>query len=350
MPTLEEIARLSQVSRSTVSRVINNDPHVSDATRARVLEVVARVGYEPNAVARSLAAGHTHIIGLLVPSGIATAFGDPFFPIFTQAMASTCNARDYSVMLWLAEPDYERRMINQILGNGLHDGLIVSTIHLPDEIVDALVGAALPFVLIGQHSQEVDSHYVDVENYRGAQELAMYLLHLGYRRIAHICGPLDTLCAQHRRQGFLDVMRARGHRVDASMMVEGDFTEASGYYAMQALLPQRPEAIFAGNDLMAIGAMRALREAGLRVPDDVGVAGFDDVPAAASADPPLTTVHQPTARMAVVATEMLIDVVEQRDTLKHRVILPTELVIRRSCGSGISAVSTAPPTRAPARP
>ena len=334
MPTLEEIARASQVSRSTVSRVINNDPHVHDVTRARVLEAVHRLGYHPNAIARSLAAGHTHIIGLLVPSGIATAFGDPFFPVFTEAMASTCTAHDYSVMLWLAEPEYERRMIDQILGNGLHDGLIVSTVHLPDEIFEALVKAALPFVLIGQHSPEVDAHYVDVENYRGAQEMTMYLLRLGYQRVAHICGPLDTLCAQHRRAGFLDVMRARGHAVDPRLMVEGDFAEPSGYYAMRALLPLRPDAVFAGNDVMAFGALRALREVGLRVPEDVAVVGFDDVPAAAAADPPLTTVRQPTARMAVVATQMLIDVIERQDALKHRIVLPTELIIRKSCGAG----------------
>jgi LacI family transcriptional regulator len=333
MPTLEEIARASQVSRSTVSRVINNDPHVSDATRARVLDIVRRLGYHPNAIARSLAAGRTHIIGLLVPSGIATAFGDPFFPVFTEAMASTCNIHNYSVMLWLAEPEYERRMISQILGNGLHDGLIVSTIHLPDEIVDALMRAALPFVLIGQHSREVAAHYIDVENYQGAQEMTMHLLRLGLQRVAHICGPLDTVCAQHRRNGFLDVMRARGHAVDPRMIAEGDFTEVSGYYAMSALLPMRPDAVFAGNDLMALGALRALREAGRRVPDDVAVVGFDDVAAAAAADPPLTTVRQPTARMAVVATQMLINVIEQQDTLKHRIVLPTELVIRKSCGA-----------------
>jgi LacI family transcriptional regulator len=244
MPTLEEIARASQVSRSTVSRVINNDPRVRDVTRTRVLDAVQRLGYHPNVIARSLAAGRTHIIGLLVPSGIATAFGDPFFPIFTEAMASTCNAHNYSMMLWLAQPDYEHRMITQILGNGLHDGLIVSTIHLPDEIIDALLRAAMPFVLIGQHSREVDAHYVDVENYRGAQEMTMYLLRLGYRRIAHIVGPLDTVCAQHRRSGFLDTMRARGHAVDPRMLAEGDFTEASGHTAMSALLSMRPDAGF----------------------------------------------------------------------------------------------------------
>ncbi len=339
MSTLEEIARLSKVSRSTVSRVVNNDPHVSDATRARVLAQVHRLRYQPHAIARSLAAGRTRIIGLLVPGGISTAFSDPFFPIFIPAMASTCNACDYSVMLWLTEPDYEQRVVTQILGNGLHDGLIVSTIHLPDEITDALVGTALPFVLIGQHIREVGAHYVDVENYEGAQKMTQHLLGLGYKRVAHICGPLDTICARHRRNGFLDVMRAGGYAVDAHPIVDGDFTEASGYDAMLDLLPARPEAVFAGNDLMALGAIRALREAGLRVPEDVAVVGFDDVPAAAAANPPLTTIRQPTGRMGVVATEMLIDVIEHPVTSRHRIVLPTELVIRKSCGAGMVDLS-----------
>jgi LacI family transcriptional regulator len=334
MPTLEEIARLSRVSRSTVSRVVNDDPHVSDATRARVMAEVRRLRYRPHAAARSLAAGCTRIIGLLVPGGIETAFSDPIFPILTHAMASTCHARDYSVMLWLTEPDDELRMIAQILGNGLQDGLIVSTIHLSDEIAAALMAAALPFVLIGQHSREIGAHYVDVENYQGAQEITNHLLRMGYQNVAHISGPLDTTCAQHRQYGFLAAMRAHGRPVDPRLILEGDFTEASGYKAMLDLLPAGPDAVFAANDLMALGALSALQEAGLRVPEDVAVVGFDDLPVAAAAHPPLTTVRQPTDRMAVAAIEMLIDVIEHPDTLQHRVVLPTELVIRESCGAG----------------
>ena len=335
MPTLEEIARLSLVSRSTVSRVINDDPHVSSETREKVLEVVRRLNYQPHAVARSLAAGRTRIIGLVVPAGIVTTFQDPFFPVFVQAMASTCNSRGYSVMLWLSEAENERRSLNQLLSNGLLAGVIISTIHLPDGLAQQLESAGLPFVLIGQHTRPIETHYVDVENRRGAQEIVTHLLRLGYKKIAHICGPMDTVCAQDRRSGYIDALRAREKAVDERLIIEGDFVEPAGYYAMQQLLPLKPDAVFASNDLMAMGAIRAMREVGIRVPRDVGVVGFDDIPSAVSADPPLTTVRQPTHRMGTVITETLIDVIEHNAGFIRRVVLPTELVIRESCGAAL---------------
>jgi LacI family transcriptional regulator len=135
---LEQIAKLSGVSRSTVSRVINNDPNVSVATREKVMQVVKRVNYTPNAAARGLAAGRTHVLGLVIPTGVAALFTDPYFPILIQGVSSACNAREYSVMLWLAEPEYERRQIRQIMYSGLVDGVIVSSMLLNDSLVQAL--------------------------------------------------------------------------------------------------------------------------------------------------------------------------------------------------------------------
>jgi LacI family transcriptional regulator len=334
LPTLEEIAKLSQVSRSTVSRVINNDPHVSAPTRERVMAVVQQLDYQPNAVARSLAAGRTQILGLIIPAGLANTFHDPFFPVFIRSVVATCSARDYSVMLWLAEPDDERRLVNQVLRNGMLDGLIVTTMHLPEEIVDALLAAGLPFVFAGRYTdRRIEASYVDVENRRGAQEAVTHLLRLGCRRVAHITGPLDTTSAQDRLQGYKDALRSRGMRWAPELVAEGDFTESTGYFAMQTLLSLDFDALFAANDLTAMGAIRALREAGRRVPEDVAVVGFDDIAVAASADPPLTTVRQPSDRMGAVATETLIDMIDHDDAFLHRVVLPTELVIRGSCGA-----------------
>jgi DNA-binding LacI/PurR family transcriptional regulator len=224
-------------------------------------------------------------------------------------------------------------MINQIVRNGLLDGLLISTIHLPDEIVEALTVSEIPFVLIGQHRYQVDTHYVDVENHLGAQEIVTHLLRLGYDRIATILGPMDTMTARHRRQGYIDALHSRAKTVNPAMEMEGDFTEPSGYYAMQHLLCQLPDAVFAANDLMAMGAMRVIREHGLKVPDDIAVVGFDDIPASANTDPPLTTVRQPSHHMGVVAAEILIDVLKHGAMYLHRVILPTELIIRKSCGA-----------------
>jgi LacI family transcriptional regulator len=336
MSTLEEIAEISQVSRSTVSRVINNDPHVRPQTREKVLAVVRELNYQPNAVARSLAAGRTRIIGLIIPSGITTTFRDPFFPVFTQSMATTCSQRDYSVMLWLAEPDYERRMIREVLNNGMLDGVIISAIHLSDDMANTLAASKLPFVVVGQHNvPAMEYSYIDVENRRGAQEAVTHLLRIGRRRIAHIAGPLDTMCARDRLHGYNDALRTRGLPLKPELVVDGDFTEETGYYAMKRLLPHHPDALFAANDLTALGAMRALVEAGYRVPDDIPIVGFDDVPSAASAAPALTTIRQPTDRMGVIATETLIDMIDHGDTFPRRVILPTELVIRESCGAAM---------------
>ena len=333
MPTLEEIAKLSYVSRSTVSRVINDDPHVRTETREKVQQVIQQLNYQPNAVARSLAAGHTQILGLIVPAGIATTFEDPFFPTFIRGVTYACNAHNYSLMLWLADVEYERRMINQIVRNGFLDGMILSSIHLPNEIVDALSASEMPFVVVGQLQPQIDNHYVDVENYRGAKEVVAHLLRLGYQRIVTISGPMDTVTAQHRRQGYIDALHSRAIIVDPALEIEGDFTEPSGYYAMERLLLQQPDAVFAANDLMAMGAMRAIRDQGLRIPEDIAIVGFDDVPASANTDPPLTTVRQPSHQMGVVAAEILIDVLKHGESYLHRVILPTELVVRESCGA-----------------
>jgi len=334
MPTLEEIARLSNVSRSTVSRVINNAPNVSAETRAKVLAVVRQLDYHPNVIARSLAAGCTRILGLIVPFGLTTTFRDPFFPVFIPAVSSACSAHGYSLMLWLAEQEYEERMIRQVLGNGLLDGVIVFTIHLSEEIMSEVLASNLPYVLIGQHSaQAPDAAYVDVENRRGAQEAVTHLLRMGYRRIAHIAGPLDTVCAQHRLVGYKDALRTRRRRIDEDLVVAGDFTEARGYDAMKELLPRKPEAVFAANDMMALGALRACRDSGIRVPEDVAIVGFDDVALSASSDPPLTTVRQPSEQMGIAATEMLVDILQTGDAEPRQIALPTELVIRQSCGS-----------------
>ena len=332
---LEQIAKLSGVSRSTVSRVINNDPNVSDVTRDKVMQVVKRVNYTPNAAARGLAAGRTHVLGLVIPTGVAALFSDPYFPILIQGVSSACNAREYSVMLWLAEPEYERRQIRQIMYSGLVDGVIVSSMLLNDSLVQALFEGDLPFMLVGRHPTDNRASYVDADNIGGAREAVTHLLRLGRTRVATITGPQNMTAGVDRLTGYLAALRDRGVVSDPSLIAEGDFTEAGGYRAMQQLLAHRPDALFAGSDIMAIGAMRALREASLRVPEDVAVVGFDDVPQSAHSDPPLTTVRQPIYRLGSTSVDSLLDLLEYPDSSPRRIVLPTELVVRSSCGSAL---------------
>jgi LacI family transcriptional regulator len=327
---IEEVAKLSGVSRSTVSRVINNDPRVHEITRQRVRDIIQEFNYQPNLVARRLAGGRTHILGLVIPLGVNQLFTDSFLMLLTQSVALACNRLNHSVMMWVADPDYERRTIHQVLSNKFLDGVIIASYLLDDPLVDALVAESKPFVLVGRHHSQVT--YIDVDNKDSTTRLLHYLFQLGYCRIATICGPQNMIAGVDRLQGYRAGLEQCGVVFDPALVVEGDFSEESGYAAMLHLLPLEPDAVFVASDTMAVGVLRALHESGLRVPEDIAVAGFDDMPFAANTTPPLTTVRQPVQRMGEVAAEILIDLIEHPDLPHRQIVLPTELVIRATCG------------------
>lgn len=329
---LETIARLSGVSRSTVSRVLNNSPRVSPEVRRRVLEVIRQTNFQPNLAARGLAAGSTRILGLVIPTGVGRLFIDPYFPLLIQGVTSACNSRDYSIMLWLAEPEYERRTIRQILYSGLVEGVILSSMPADDPLVDALLEARRPFVVVGHVPKCDQISFVDVDNVDSARQAVLHLARLGRKRIAIITGPLSTAVGQDRLQGYQLALQQAGLPPEEHLVSEGDFTQEGGYQAALRLLPHQPDAIFAASDAMAQGAYRAISEASLRIPADIAVVGFDDMAFAAHLTPPLTTVRQPIHRMGQLAAEMLIDLIENPGDQPRCVRLPTELVIRASCG------------------
>lgn len=335
-PNLEDIARHSGVSRSTVSRVINNDPNVNEKTRAQVQTVIRQLNFQPNLAARSLASGRTRVLGLVIPQGVAYIFTEPYFSILIQGIAQTCNALDHSIMLWLAEPDYERRTIQQILHGGLIDGVIVSSMLTEDAIVKALIEAQKPFMLIGRHPTQPNVNYVDADNLGGAREATRHLLALGHRRIGLITGPLNTIASLDRQQGYTEALREMQIEVAPSLIIESDYTEVGGYASAQQLLKEDVTAIFAVSDTMAKGALQAIQAAGQRVPDDVAVVGFDDMSFAAQLQPPLTTVRQPISQLGERAVMSLIALLHQPENGPQQIILPTELVIRASCGAEIA--------------
>lgn len=330
--TLEHIAQQAGVSRATVSRVINGDENVKEQTRLRVMDVIQQNNFQPNIAARSLAAGRTNVLGLVIPAGVSAIFTDPYFPLLIQGVSSACNAKDYSVMLWLAEPEYERRMMRQILHSGLLDGVIVSSMLMDDPIVQALHDSKKPFILIGRHPT-IDVNYLDVDNLNGAREATLHLLRLGHKQVATITGPQDMIAGYDRFQGYLRALEERGVAYQPALVSEGDFSEAGGYTAMRRLLPMHPGAIFIASDTMAEGALRAIRETGLRVPQDMAIVSYDDMPIAARSTPALTTVRQPTHRMGSVSVNTLIDIIQNPSANKRHIVLPVELVIRESCGA-----------------
>ncbi len=333
--TLEDIAKMSGVSRSTVSRVINRDPNVSAATRRKVLDLIQQIGFQPNLAARGLAVGRTRVIGLVIPTGLTSIFSDPYFPLVIQGVASACSARGYSVMLWLAEREYEAKTINQVLYNGLIDGVIVASMLLDDPIIQRLSESPQPFITIGRHPTNDQINFIDVDNRIGAYQGVSYILHTGRRRVATITGPRNMIAGRDRYLGYQDALRERGLPLLPELVVEGEFSDISGYLAMKQLLSQHPDAVFVASDAMAFAAMRAIQEAGLSIPDDIAVVGFDDIPPAATSNPPLTTVRQPIQQSGSVAAEMLIERIEHPQIQLCRIILPTELVIRDSCGAKV---------------
>ena len=338
-PTLEEVARLAGVSRSTVSRVINDQPNVRPEVRERVWQVAREVGYQPHAAARSLATSRTHVIGMVIPEAVTTLFTAPFFSLLLRGATESCNSHQYQLMLSLFTAHADRQEIYQrILRSGYLDGAIVASASLDDPLISDLLRDRIPFVSVGRYPHK-PIHYVDADNVNGARMAVEHLIRLGHRRIATITGPLDMIAGQDRLSGYRQALEARSIPVEEELIVGGDFTEASGTVAMQRLLPVSPSAVFAASDMMAIGALKALRQADRQVPQDIALVGFDDIPIASAIVPALTTVRQPIERMGSMAVEVLLSVLEEpsgEEAPAQRIILPTELVIRASCGSALS--------------
>jgi len=332
-PTLEGVARLAGVSRSTVSRVINDHPRVRPETRERVWKAIRETGYRPHSVARSLVTKRTRIIGVIIPEAVTKIFSDQFFAILLHGAAQACNARGYQLILSLFEdPHKQEELYARVLQNGYAEGAVVASAPQGDPLIQALVEDHIPAVSVGKQE---GLPYVDVDNYGGARLATEHLVQLGYTRIATVTGPLDHFHVRERLAGYRDVLEEHGIGFEGELVAEGGFTEAGGQDAMQRLLPLRPNAVFVQGDTMAAGVLRALRAAGLRVPEDIALVSFDDTPLASLVDPPLTTVRQPIQLLGFMAVELLLNLLEGEtpEGPPREVVLPAELVVRSSCGA-----------------
>lgn len=334
--TLEDIADMAGVSRSTVSRVINEHPAVSEAVRQRVWDIVNETGYRPHPAARSLASQRSNIIGLVIPRRVHTFFTDPYFSSLTEGVAQACNKHSYmlSLFLFYTEED-ERRLFPFVSRPGIVDGIIIQSTHAADEMFQQLSQSDVPSIVAGRPMHVADFSYVDVDNVAGAHTAVRHLVHLGRQRIGSITGPLSTTAGLDRFEGYQNALSESRLPQDERLYIEGDFTESSGYYCAQRLMPFKPDAIFVASDIMAVGALRAIREAGLKVPQDIAIVGFDDLPPATRTSPPLTTIRQPIRRMGIELVEKLLDIILNGPQPPRRVIFGTELVIRESCGADL---------------
>jgi LacI family transcriptional regulator len=329
--TIVEVAEKAGVSFGTVSRVINNDVHVKKETRERVLKVMETLGYVANRQARSLAGGKSNIIGVLVPD-----LGTGYIEEIIRGIDAELSLSDLDLILYTTHRTASKEA-NYVanLAKGMVDGLLLVLPRNPADYIGTLTNRNFPFILIDHQGTGRTCPAVGATNWQGAYRATEYLIKMGHNRIGFITGSMDLGCSMDRLEGYLSALRTH-HATDAPELIyEGAFFQPDGYAGASALLdlPNPPTAIFASNDIMAMGAMDAVRSRGLRIPDDVSIVGFDDIPQAAVVRPALTTVNQPLEKMGRVATQMLLDLLRQPDKEASRIELPTELVIRDSCQS-----------------
>jgi DNA-binding LacI/PurR family transcriptional regulator len=341
-PNLEQVAAVAGVSRATVSRVVNGLTSVDPAMRDRVEKAIAEMGYVPNHAARSLVTRRTDTIALVAAEPDPRVFGDPFFSAIIRGVSQELLEADMQLTLLMAQsyPDLDR--IERYLRTAPLDGVLLISEHAThDPIPAAMMQAGVALVIGGRPVQSgLAIPYIDHDNRGGGRLAGEHLIARGCRRIATIAGPTDMSAAIDRLGGFTDAL---GDRFDAALVEHGDFTQAGGEGAAERLLARAPDidGLFAASDLMALGALRALRRAGSRVPDDVAVIGFDDIPLAVAAEPPLTTVRQQTvlqgrAMVRLLLTNARPDLVPEPGDgipdvrgLDH-LVLPVELVVRES--------------------
>ncbi|WP_425957142.1 LacI family DNA-binding transcriptional regulator [Xylanimonas sp. McL0601] len=322
--TINDVARAAGVSVATVSKVVNGRYGVASTTAERVLEVVARLGYETSLVASSLRRSRTNVIGILL------AGFDPFAAELLKGISAEAVGKGYELLAYsgaISDDNavgWERRSLSR-LGGTLIDGaiLLTPTVTLPT--------ASVPVIAVDPHTGTGGPSTIDCDNIEGARAATRHLIELGHTRIAHVRGRTDLESARLREQGYRESLAAAGIPFDPELVRDGGYRAAWATDAARELLtlPDRPTAVFAANDLSAFGVMEVARELGLRIPHDLSIVGFDDIPEAASATPRLTTIAQPLQEMGARAVNMLIALLEGRETEAH-VQLPSSLVVRKS--------------------
>jgi LacI family transcriptional regulator len=328
--TLERVAALAGVSRSTASRVINGQDGVRPEVRRRVLDVIELTGFVPHAAARTLAGQRSRILGLAIRQTTRQVFSDPYFAALVQGVSRACTQQDQTLSLFLFESAGDHDQLPaRLLRTKLIDGLVITATYADDPLLWQLTDAGIPLVVVGEVSNP-EIATVDADNHGGAALAAEHLLSLGRERIGTVTGPMRSGAAATRFVAFERTLAAAGRPLQPDLVVEADFTDDAAYHAVKRLIPARPDAIFAFSDRMALGVLRALGEAGLSVPEDVAVMGFDDLPPAQLAQPPLTTIRQEVEQAGMEAVALLLERVQDPAAPARRVELPTRLVVRGS--------------------
>lgn len=328
MTTIREVAESAGVSYATVSHVINNTRLVSPETRERVLAAMDALNYRPNALARSLRQGKTNTLGLVLPDS-----ANPFFAEISRSIEAEAFKKGYSVFLCNTELDTQRELFYvDVLSKKQVDGIIFVAAGDQADSLDFLLRRSMPLVMIDREVPNVEADAVFTDHQLGGFLATRHLLDLGHTRIACIAGPSSITPSAARITGYRNALEEAGIVYDESLILRGDYHAQSGLEITRTILQMnpRPTAIFAMNDLMALGVLRAAAEAGFSVPKDVAVVGYDDLEIAHFTNPPLTTIAQPKKEIGAQAVNLLVDRMARKSRPPSRLVLPPELIVRRS--------------------
>lgn len=326
--TIMDVAEEAGVSFSTVSRVVNNKSYVKEETRKKVLTAMARLGYQANLQARSLAGGRSNVIGLLVVDLTTQYMGE-----IMMGIDDVLAANQYELMLYTTHrrKTKESAYVN-MMARGLADGLLIVLPREPEAYLESLRQREFPHVLIDQFGIDDADLSVTAANYQGGYEATKHLIDLGHNRIGMVTGWSDMISAKHRLEGYKAALTDHGISLDPDLIFEGDFTQACGFNGASRFLdlPVPPTAVFASNDVSAVGVIDAARAYGLSIPSDLSVIGFDDIPMSVTLSPKLTTMRQPLQEMGKRATQLLLNLVNNSEEAPTSIVLPTELILRES--------------------
>jgi LacI family transcriptional regulator len=333
--TIRDVAHVAGVSPMTVSRVISGSARVRPETRHRVERAIATLGYVPNHLARGLTQQKTGTVGLIVPD-----VADPFFTLILRGAADVARRADYRVILCNTDGDLEREdgYLEDMVAHRVEGVLIAPVCDRSRSNLRRLTAHSVPFVLIDRSIPGIECDLVQGDSVGGARQLVEHLLGLGHRRIAHVTETQEVSTARDRLRGYQEALERAGIPFVPALVIEGSATVAGGYQAARKLLARstRLDAIFAVNNLAAVGTVRALQEHGLDIPGDIAVACFDDIELAAMLQPFLTVMAQPAETFGTIAAQLLLDRIAGRGgARRRRVVLPADLTVRISCGAAL---------------
>ncbi|MFZ5351539.1 MAG: LacI family DNA-binding transcriptional regulator [Bacillota bacterium] len=331
--TIKDVAKAAGVDPSTVSRVIADNPRISQKTKEKVLQVMNELDFHPNAIARSLANRSTQTIGVIMPNSSEQVFVNPFFTEVMRGISMSALKKGYNVLFSTgSNTEEEYKSTKRLVNEKRVDGLILLTSRVGDKTIEELMKKKFPFVVVGKPTKNENINWVDNNNSEAGYTATEHLIKQGHKAIGFIGGEFSYVFMGERFRGYKKALDVYGIEFSKDYLALEEFLEEGGYRAMKKLMAvnKRMTAAVVADDLMAFGVMRAIREEGLRIPNDIAVVGFNDTPLARYVDPPLTSVEIFVFELGYNAAEILINQLEQEDEQKKHIIIPTRLIERKS--------------------